>query len=232
VRWIVALPLTGLAGAKTRISRRPTARAALARAMALDTAAAALACPAVDAVWVVCDDDAAPAFADLGCRVLPDPGTGLNGALTAARERVRGEAPGAAFASLVADLPGLRPADLAAALAEAGRHDRSFVPDAAGTGTTLLAALPGAVYAPGYGRGSAERHRRSGAVPLALPPGSPLRRDVDTLADLRRAVPGGVGPRTARLLGRGSLPGAHSRNYGERVSSISPGLRPVAPQKG
>jgi 2-phospho-L-lactate guanylyltransferase len=200
--WVIALPLKRLARAKSRLVLPAGVRASVALAMALDTAAAALDCPVVSAVLVICDDDAAPSFEGLGCRVLLDPGRGdLNEVLGAARQVARAVAPTSAFASLVADLPALRPGDLAAALVEAGRHARSFVPDAAGTGTTLLAALPGAVYAPSYGTASAHRHRAGGATPLELPASSPLRRDVDTLTDFGRASASGVGPRTARLLG-------------------------------
>lgn len=198
--WVVALPLKGLGRAKSRILLPPELRASLAVAMALDTVAAALECPLVSTVLVVCGDDVAPAFEALGARILPDPGEGgLNEVLSHAWEYARTFAPSAGFASLVADLPALGPRDLAAALAAAGRHARSFVPDAAGTGTTLLAALPGALYAPSYGAGSSQRHRMAGATPLALPAVSPLRGDVDTLADLVSAA-GAVGPRTARLL--------------------------------
>lgn len=199
--WVVALPLKRLARAKSRILLPPDARAALALAMALDTAAAALECPVVSVVLAVCGDDAAPAFEELGCRVLPDPGEeGLNEVLAGAWERARADLPTSAFASVVADLPGLRPHDLTAALDQAGQHARSFVADAAGTGTTLLAALPGAGYAPSYGTASAHRHRLSGATPLVLPPGSPVRRDVDTVPDLGGASSSWLGTRTSRLL--------------------------------
>jgi 2-phospho-L-lactate guanylyltransferase len=215
--WVVALPLKGLSRAKSRLQVPPRVRASLARAMALDTAASALACPVVREVWVVCDDDASAAFAELGCRVLPDPGSGgLNGALAAAHDRARAVVPAAGFASLVADLPAMGAEDLTDALLRAGRYERSFVPDAQGTGTTLLAARPGAGYAPRYGSASAERHRRAGAVPLPLSPDSPLRRDVDTLADLDRAASDGLGWRTARLLStiRCGRPGAAAVHSG------------------
>lgn len=199
--WVVAIPLKRLAQAKSRILLAPETRAALALAMALDTAAAALACPLVRTVFAVCGDDAAPAFEELGCRVLPDrTEEGLNEVLTGAWEKARVDFPTSAFASVVADLPGLRPHDLTAALSQAGRHARSFVPDAAGTGTTLLAALPGARYAPAYGTASAHRHRLGGAMPLALPLGSGVRRDIDTVPDLGAASARWLGERTARLL--------------------------------
>jgi 2-phospho-L-lactate guanylyltransferase len=207
--WVVAIPLKGLGRAKSRILLGPGGRASLALAMALDTAAAALASPVVAAVHVICGDDAAAAFEELGCRVVLDRGEAdLNQVLVAARDRARAVAPTSGFASLVADLPGLRPEHVTEALGAAGRHPRSFVPDAAGSGTTLLAALPGGEYAPSYGSVSAARHRRAGATPLRLPPHSALRRDVDTLADLAAVATGGVGRHTSRVLGglrQGSL---------------------------
>jgi 2-phospho-L-lactate guanylyltransferase len=218
--WVVALPLKRLSEAKSRIHVPRRLRAELALAMALDTAAAVRACPLVRAVWAVCDGGTAPAFEEAGCRVLVDPGSGgLNGALTAARDRVLAEDPDAPFASLVADLPALRSGHLAAALAEAERYPLSFVPDAEGTGTTLLAARPVVGYRPAYGLASADRHRRSGAVALPMPVGSALRADVDTLADLVRSGDRALGPRTARLLA-----GASAR--GEPVGGL-PGIRPA-----
>ena len=99
------------------------------------------------------------------------------------------------MALLSADLPALRPAELTAALAAAAAHARSFVPDAAGGGTTLLAAAPGVPADPRYGAGSAAAHRASGAVPLTGDWPS-LRRDVDTAADLLAAAALGLGPAT------------------------------------
>ncbi|MGH3277467.1 MAG: 2-phospho-L-lactate guanylyltransferase, partial [Streptosporangiaceae bacterium] len=99
-----------------------------------------------------------------------------------------------------ADLPALRPAELALALARAGAAGEAFVPDAASTGTTLYAAGPGVAFAPAFGPGSRDRHRVAGAVELDLPAVSGLRQDVDTPADLQRAVGLGVGPRTSAVL--------------------------------
>ncbi len=113
--------------------------------------------------------------------------------------------PDAAIAVLMADLPALRATELAAALALAAGADRSVVADADGTGTVLLTARPGRLLAPAYGPGSRARHVQLGARDLTevlgeLVPG--LRCDVDTTADLDRAVALGVGPATAAALGR------------------------------
>lgn len=125
---------------------------------------------------------------------------GLNRALRAAADEARRHFPDDGIAALVADLPALRPAELddalAAALAVGGR---GFCADADGTGTTLLVAAPGADLRPGFGAGSAARHRRSGArALLGRWPG--LRRDVDTPADLRQALEIGVGAHTGAAL--------------------------------
>src|SRR5919204_619987 len=68
----------------------------------------------------------------------------------------------------------------------------AIVPDASGTGTTLLTAPSGAALNPRFGTGSAAAHAASGAVPLVGPWPS-LRRDVDTAADLRAAAALGLG---------------------------------------
>jgi 2-phospho-L-lactate guanylyltransferase len=103
-------------------------------------------------------------------------------------------------AALAADLPALRPEELAGALrAAAGSAGPGFVPDHAGTGTTLLAAPGGARLVPRFGPGSAARHAASGARRLtgAWPS---LRQDVDTAADLAAAGRLGLGRYTAGCL--------------------------------
>lgn len=133
-------------------------------------------------------------------RSVPDQGRGdLNRAL---REAAAAVPDRYAVAAMLADLPCLRAADLAGALAEAERiGGRCFVADADGRGTSLLVAAPGVPLDPLFGRDSARRHRDSGATALtgAL---ATLRRDVDTADDLRAAEELGLGPRTARALDR------------------------------
>jgi 2-phospho-L-lactate guanylyltransferase len=122
---------------------------------------------------------------------------GLNAALTEAAAHATRCWPEDGVAALVGDLPALRPDALSAALRDAAGHARAFVPDATGTGTTLLAARPGTPLDPAFGAESATRHAR-GAVSLAAEAG--LRQDVDTAADLRAAARLGVGPATAAVL--------------------------------
>lgn len=197
MRWTVLLPLKPLGTAKSRLRGAVPAPAheRLVLALAMDTIAAARACPAVTSVVVVTPD---PAVADtatrVGARVLFDePNAGLNPALDWAAARVAGS-----VAALAGDLPALRPADLAEALSEAGTG-RAYVPDAAGEGTTLLAAPAGLALAPRFGPGSARAHAASGARRMdgEWPT---LRRDVDVPEDLAQARALGLGARTGRLL--------------------------------
>jgi 2-phospho-L-lactate/phosphoenolpyruvate guanylyltransferase len=201
--WSVVVPAKRLALAKTRL--RPVTSGAgrpphddLVLALLADTLAAATACPAVATVLVVTDDPAAAGVARaLGARTVADePDSGLNRAL----EHGAALAEGAAVAALSSDLPALRPEELAAALAAAAAAPRCFVPDAQGTGTTLLTAV-GTPLQPLFGSGSARAHRESGALVLSGDwPG--LVRDVDTEADLRAALDLGTGRCTSALAAR------------------------------
>ncbi len=197
-RWTVVMPVKRLPAAKSRLrgALPGVPHEELALALAADTLRAARACPAVAGVLVVTDDARVRAAAGAaGARVAADPGAGLNAAF---RHGAAVAGPRAAVAGLTADLPALRPAELAAAL-RATQGVRGFVADAPGGGTVLLAAPAGVPLAPLFGPGSAAAHAASGALPLAGDWPS-LRRDVDTPADLAAAAGLGLGPRTAALL--------------------------------
>jgi 2-phospho-L-lactate guanylyltransferase len=202
--WSLVVPLKPLALAKSRLADAGPLRPALALAFAMDTVAAALACARVAEVAVVTDDPAAGAeLAAMGARVVPDtPAAGLNAALRHGAAAVRDRRAGAPVAALGGDLPALRPAELAQVLgAAAGAGERAFVADAAGIGTTLLAAPPRLALAPAFGGPSRARHLASGAAEIGLPAAPSVRQDVDTLDDLRAALALGVGPATARVAG-------------------------------
>ena len=205
-RWGVVVPVKRLSLAKSRLAEHgDELRRELALAFAADVVAAALGCPSVREVLVVTDDpDAERLLAELGARVAPDrPDAGLNAALAHGASVLRAADASLPVAALSADLPALRPQDLQAALDAVPPAGRGFVPDAVGTGTTLLAARAPAELAPEYGTGSRALHLRSGAV--ELPAAAGLRRDVDTPEDLREALELGVGARTAAVAAR--LPG-------------------------
>lgn len=175
-------------------------RPALALAFALDTVAAVLECGEVGDVTVVTDDERAGAeLAHLGAFVVPDaPAAGLNAALRYGAERVRERRPRAPVAALNGDLPALRAAELSLVLREAAHApERAFLADAAGVGTTLLAAGPASLLSPGFGGASRARHLASGAREITLRDVVSVRQDVDTGDDLRVALSLGVGPRTS-----------------------------------
>lgn len=197
--WTIIVPVKPAAIGKSRLSGVPD-REALARALALDTIAAAAATPRVSRVVVVTDD------AELSALVAQWPAVdvtaegdvrGLDAAIALGAEAAGQGTPRAA---LLGDVPALTPHDLDAALDLAGRVERGLVPDAEGTGSTLVTARPGAVWVSAFGAGSAARHRLLGCADLALPRDSTLRRDVDTAVQLAEAVALGVGPRTAAVL--------------------------------
>ncbi|MGC4793593.1 2-phospho-L-lactate guanylyltransferase [Micromonospora saelicesensis] len=204
-RWAVVVPVKRLAVAKSRLrgALPGVPHEELALALAADTLRAVLACPAVAEALVVTDDDRVAAAARAaGARVLPDePDAGLNAAFRHGAAR----APAGWVAGITADVPALRPAELAGALlaAQNGRPGvRRFLPDAPGGGTVLLTAGPGVPLDPRFGVGSAVAHAASGALPLDGDWPS-LRRDVDTAADLAAAARLGLGPRTAALVAGG-----------------------------
>ncbi len=213
--WTVVVPVKRLDAAKSRLRGAvdDVPHELLALALAKDTVSAALAAPGIDEVLVVTEDHrAAVELRALGARIIPDPpGGGLNPALTLGASLVADRW----VAALTADLPALRPTDLAAALRHASvtaghagfgpgavvgpNRVRRFVADAPGTGTVLLTTAPGLPLGPRFGPGSAATHAATGAQPLigAWPT---LRRDVDTPADLAAAAALGLGRHTDALL--------------------------------
>ncbi|MFF2122850.1 2-phospho-L-lactate guanylyltransferase [Kitasatospora sp. NPDC058184] len=206
--WSLVLPLKPLALAKSRLA--PYAgphRADLALSFALDTVAAALATPDVDRVLVVTRDaEAGARLAALGALVVADePGGGLNRALAHGAAAALALAPRAPLAALSADLPALRPAELARVLGTVPPDGRAFLPDSPGLGTTLLACTPGRPLSPAFGDGSRARHAAGGALELRLPDVESVRRDVDTGTDLGEAAALGLGPHTSALFARLSL---------------------------
>ncbi|MGW1540980.1 2-phospho-L-lactate guanylyltransferase [Streptomyces sp. NPDC002309] len=204
--WTLVVPVKSLARAKSRLAdaAADTLRPGLALAFAQDTVAAALASPAVGDVAVVTDDElAGRELAALGARVVSDePGGGLNAALAHGAAAVRARRPKSPVAALNADLPALRPAELAQVLDAAAEFPRAFLADAAAIGTTLLAAAPDRELLPAFGLDSRARHRCGGAQELALTGVDSVRQDVDTAEDLRAALALGVGPRTAAATAR------------------------------
>jgi 2-phospho-L-lactate guanylyltransferase len=200
--WSVVMPVKVLARAKSRLAGLAgSRRGELALALACDTVTAVLRCDAAARVIVITDDQvAAVTLAGLGALVVPDePRDGLNAALRHGAAHAGARWPGSGTAALSADLPALRPAELGQALRAASAWPTAFVADAAGDGTTLYTAAPGAPFRPAFGLASRARHAAGGAAELGLEGIPGLRRDVDTPSDLRGAAALGLGSHSAPL---------------------------------
>jgi 2-phospho-L-lactate guanylyltransferase len=212
--WSLVIPVKRLSAAKTRLVPLPTARRAdLALAFVHDCVTAALAAPEVGRVLVVTADDvAAEGLAGLGARIAPEPEAAdgvdrLNAAIVFGAGRSGYEWPDLRVGALTGDLPSLRTEELSAVLRRGAAIDgRSFVPDAAGSGTTLLLGAADGTLDPRFGADSRARHARSGAAEL-FGAGRSVRQDVDTLADLESALRLGVGVHTAHEIGLGLMQG-------------------------
>jgi 2-phospho-L-lactate guanylyltransferase len=193
-----------LASAKTRLAPlfSDAIRERLVLAMLSDTITAARGSVEVGHVTVVTPDPKAAAAAwENGATVLVDPTPAddpspLNSALLAAWRSLAEATPN--IAVLQGDLPALQSDELTDAVAVARSHQRSFVADRHGTGTSALFTFDHPL-GPEFGSDSARRHRTSGAVELAGGwPG--LRCDIDTPDDLVVARRLGLGAATTLVI--------------------------------
>ncbi len=208
--WVVVIPVRDADAGKTRLAGvlDPRTRAALVRAMALDTITVAASSPAVGRVIVVTPDEVVAREAPkLGAVVVPEPArgdarSGLDAAADAGVAAAHALVPDTPVAVLLGDLPTLRSGDLAAGLDAAADHERALVPDAAGTGTTLLTVRGGTPFESRFGAGSAAAHAALGYVRLDIPADSTLRHDVDLPGDIGSLRTREPGPRTAEVLTR------------------------------
>jgi 2-phospho-L-lactate guanylyltransferase len=190
----VVIPFAGSEG-KTRLHESRRVRRALGQAMFCDVLAA---CVSVGRTLVVTpDEDAAAAALEAGAEAVADPGGGQGAAVQAALE---GLGPGGILV-VNADVPCVVPDDLRSLLAATPAGSIALVE--ALDGTTNALSLPAVeVFAPLYGRDSADRFREHAAslgveaVSVALPN---LADDVDTMDDLTR-LQLRAGPRTQACL--------------------------------
>lgn len=200
-RFGVVIPVKPPRFAKSRLGGLgDEVRRALAVAFALDTVVAALRSDPVATVLVVTDDHRlADQVRALGAAVVPDGTADLNGSLKLGAAEVRRRAPELHLAALCADLPALRPDELARALMATAPLRLGFVADADRLGTTLVTAPDLTRFRPRFGPDSRAEHLAAGAVELDGAGLDSLRRDVDTPADLEEALRLGIGPHTSRV---------------------------------
>lgn len=193
--WTLLVPVKDSRAAKSRLGLPPVLTAELARALARDTVAKLCITRGVTSVVVVCDrpDDVTEVARWPLVRVWVDSDArGLNGALAAAADMVRGERPDASVAVCPADVPALDVQELATVLDLCAQRPRCVVGDHGGSGTTLLTARRGVDLDPRFGPDSFAAHRGSGAAQVDLPATAALRHDIDLPSDLewlRRVAP-------------------------------------------
>ena len=196
---VVVIPVKPPGIGKSRLVGVPAdRRVALATAFAVDTVAACLATPGVARVLVTTDDARfASTVTAMGANACPDGSNGLNPALIQAVAEAARQWPDLRPVALLADLPSLRPDELAAALGSV-TAPMAYVADTAGTGTTLYTASS-AAFSPRFGVDSAAAHAADGAAPV-LGELAGLRQDVDDMLSLHAAIALGVGPATRAVL--------------------------------
>lgn len=207
--WSVIIPVKPLTSAKSRLASLSVPPDQLARAFLLDVLKAVTLVPRVRRVVVASSDPEVASLARFAGALFVDD-SGLQG-INAGAELARGHrAEGTAVGVLVSDLPWLTPASLDAALALGEGHECSFVADADSTGTTLWMASPHHRGTSHFGPESRRRHRDAGSTDLVQQQDAdprllaPLRRDVDTAADLEPTPGLAMGTATALL-----VPGTH-----------------------
>jgi len=148
---LAVLPVKSLELAKSRLALPAEQRRKLALAFAADTLRALTECPELDSIVVVtADADIARLAHDAGASLAPDEGDTLDAAIAVALSTVLPDRTHSTVLVSPADLPCLRPEDVSSVLelarTELGRRRRghdAFVPDRAGTGTTMVIHSPG-----------------------------------------------------------------------------------------
>lgn len=202
--WTLLLPYKGAFNAKSRLRESGVSdddRKLLADAFLRDVLTAVSEVSSVSQIIVTTPDPTTRALLDsFPCSVLIEPREldGLNSALAWALSAL-GDAR-SQCTILAADLPFVSSVEIEYALELASQHERSFVSDSAGSGTTLLAMNHTPGFTPAFGEDSRSAHEALGCVELLIPQTSGLRRDVDTLDQLN-ADHSGIGEFTASVLG-------------------------------
>ncbi|WP_247204335.1 2-phospho-L-lactate guanylyltransferase [Streptomyces sp. AgN23] len=203
------LPVKPFALGKSRLgSWAGAARRDIARAIFLDTMGAILHTPEVCRLIVVTADPEAHALAaGAGAEGIHEASVGgLNAAarLGAAAAAAAAAGHGAGVrtdpvAVVAADLPALKPRELASVLAEAGPHPRAVLADHRGHGSTVLTAQDPSFLLPGFEGASRARHAANGAYEIAHSGVPGARLDVDVPGDLALAAALGLGTHTAAV---------------------------------
>jgi 2-phospho-L-lactate guanylyltransferase len=198
--WTVIVPVKPWRLAKSRLQVDRRAREALARAFALDVIAALSDAAVVETIVLVsAEEDLRRAARRLGVELLADRPLRsldpLNDAIATGRHWAAQRRPAAPAAALVSDLPTLTGEAVTTALALAADHRASFIPDAGGSGTTMVASTEPGSLVTAFGPASARRHAELGLMSL-FEADARIRRDVDDTTHLEAADALGLGRHT------------------------------------
>ncbi|MFD8093709.1 2-phospho-L-lactate guanylyltransferase [Streptomyces malaysiensis] len=203
--WTVLLPVKPFALGKSRLgSWAGAARRDIARAVFLDTMDAVLHTPEVCRLIVVTADPEAHALAaGAGAEGIHEASVGgLNAAARLGAAAAADHGTGVRtdpVAVVAADLPALKPRELASVLAEAGRRPRAVLADHRGHGSTILTAQDPSFLLPGFEGASRARHAANGAYEIAHSGVPGARLDIDVPGDLALAAALGLGTHTAAV---------------------------------
>ncbi|MEX2293302.1 MAG: 2-phospho-L-lactate guanylyltransferase [Acidimicrobiales bacterium] len=199
----VVMPVKAFTHGKLRLapSLDPSARAALARAMATVVAQAASPLPLI----VVCDDEEVRNWAaTVGAEALWTPGVGLNGAVEAGVAHLATRAIDRAIVAH-ADLPFARTLEWVADF-----DGVTLVPDRHGDGTNVICVPTTVGFQFSYGAASSARHQgvaKALDLPTRVVPDDRLGWDVDVPTDLHLPPDLDLPPELADLLrDRGAAP--------------------------
>lgn len=201
------VPVKSLEAPKSRMRPRLDTQQVrqLTLAMLCDLLETLLAVPALDRVVVATPDPAlAEAARQAGAEALERADAGLNAAVDAACAELAPRSGDAAL-TVLGDVAGATPEDVARLLAAAPARGAVLAPSRDG-GTAALLRRPANVFPAGFGPGSAKVHRelaeRAGVTLVELPLPS-LALDLDEPDDLEAFLAGeSGGPRTRALLAR------------------------------
>lgn len=204
--WTAIVPIKPPGLAKSRLDVDSILRERLARSFAYDVLDAVAGAEVIKHIIVVTADTAVAAHArSTGALTIADrpmlSPAGLNDAVAMGRDWASRRWSTTPVVVVPADLPAMTSTTLGSALRRLETFDRSFVPDADGTGTTLSSAQDPSFLTPLFGPRSAGRHTDDGAEPV-IEVDPRLRRDVDTVKDLAEARLLGVGRWTSDVLVR------------------------------
>ena len=199
--WTAIVPIRSLTDGKTRLSGYPGA-SVLTEAFARDVITACAQCPAIERTILVSPDPAVLELAaQLGCIGVAQGGEeGINSAIAHVRAQVPDDTN---VIAILGDLPCLDATTLLDVVSAAAEYETSFVPDTAGTGTTIWCTRDPSAESH-FGHHSRAHHHAAGAIELGGAQASAewarARRDVDTDIDLWDAQRLGVGPATRALV--------------------------------